>query len=143
MAARQRGDCGGHPASVFARAGLVVVAGLCGVLAGCNEPSHVCHVKGKVTLGDGKYVSPGGLRPTAYAVPGEHCSVELHMDVASGESATAIVLAEGSDFDFPVKWEYFRRRNRWRAVFRCDGYQPTTTPEFALGDGLLACRLSS
>jgi hypothetical protein len=140
LAARHNGDCGWYPAGAFARVGPVVIAVLCGVLAGCNEPSYVCHVKGTVTLGDGKYVSPGGSGPTPYTVPGERCVVELHMDVASRETAAAIVLAEGPDFDFPVKMGVFQPKSRWRAVFRCDGYQPTATPEFALGEGLLACR---
>ena len=122
------------------RIGLAIIVALTAGSPGCSSPSYVCHVRGKITLADGKYVSRGGLEPTSYSVPGERCSVELHMDDVGGTAAAAIVLAEGANFDFPVTMPVLEPRHRWHAVFRCEGYRSAATPQFTLGEGWSTCR---
>lgn len=47
-------------------------------------------------------------------------------------------LATG-DFDIPVTMGMLQPRQRWRATFRCDGYQATAAQEFDLGAVGLTC----
>jgi hypothetical protein len=95
-------------------------------MLGCgpNAPSHKCEMRGRLEASDAR--------------AGVSCSMDMYLK-GRADRMLYFPVTTGYDFATAITFPILDPRSTWYAVFRCPGYEATSTPDFELGVGWSTC----